>query len=288
MESITFGRGLDREMLCHKLLFFCADGATALQGCHWAVTMQIQQHYVPFSMGMHCVAHCCNVAFKRFSKHGVFVAIEMVLNATNAYFSHSPKRYVEFNKLVELIETKGLKLLKSIKTCWVSLTKPFVRLLVEYETLMYKLYCDEDVKDVTLVSFFPCSIVFMHFLLCFVCFVYWFLFYISFVSFVYLASMFWLFSFMCFFHIYFVSCFEFYIMYDLIFYCGCAAVLDAHAGPIYYVGYDRPFATLGSSGQPHHICTKARCAHMWFCCSREGVLGPVVLHVQGLWYILQY
>jgi hypothetical protein len=153
MDSVMSSGGLDRPMLARKLLCFGADGAATLQGCHNGVTVQIQQNYAPFAMGMHCVAHRCNLAFKALSKHGVFVAIEKVLAAAHAYFSKSPKRYLEFKKLAELTETKGLKMLKSVETRWVSLIEPIRRLLAEYRTLMYKLYQEEELKDITLVSF---------------------------------------------------------------------------------------------------------------------------------------
>jgi hypothetical protein len=152
MDCVMSSGSLDRPMLARKLLCFSADGAATLQGCHKEVTVQIQQNYAPIAMGMQCVAHCCNLAFKPLSKHGVFIAIEKVLAAAYAYFSHSPKRYMEFNKLAELTETKGLKMLKSVETRWVSLIEPVRRLLAEYRTLMYKLYREEEDKDITLVS----------------------------------------------------------------------------------------------------------------------------------------
>ena len=155
MDSVLSSGGLDRPMLASKLLCFGADGAATLQGCHKGVTVQIQQNYAPFAMGMHCVAHRCNLAFKALSKHGVFTVIEKTLAAAHAYFSKSPKRYIEFTKLAELTETKGLKMLKSVETRWVSLIEPLRRLLAEYRTLMYKLYREEEDKDITLVSFSP-------------------------------------------------------------------------------------------------------------------------------------
>jgi hypothetical protein len=44
-------------------------------------------------------------------------------------------------------------MLKSVETRWVSLIEPVRRLLAEYRTLIYKLYQEEELKDITLVSF---------------------------------------------------------------------------------------------------------------------------------------
>ena len=174
MDSVMSGGGLDRPMLARKLLCFGADGAATLQGCHNGVTVQIQQNYAPFAVGMHCVAHRCNLTFKALSKHGVFVAIEKVLAAAHTYFSKSPKRYLEFKKLAELTETKGLKMLKSVETRWVSLIEPMRRLLAEYRTLMYKLYREEELKDITLVSFHHASSFYSHCFFCQSSFCVWF------------------------------------------------------------------------------------------------------------------
>ena len=37
---------------------------------------------------------------------------------------HSFKMHLEFVKLVEVMETKGLKLLKNVQTCWMLLLEP--------------------------------------------------------------------------------------------------------------------------------------------------------------------
>jgi len=44
--------------------------------------------------------------------------------------------------LVQLTETKGLKMLRNMQTCWVSLIEPLRRLLFEYRTLIYKMIVD--------------------------------------------------------------------------------------------------------------------------------------------------
>jgi hypothetical protein len=53
--------------------------------------------------------------------------IETMLGDLHGYFCKSPKKHTKFVKLVEIMETKGLKILKNIKhngfQCWGPLCK---------------------------------------------------------------------------------------------------------------------------------------------------------------------
>jgi hypothetical protein len=40
------------------------------------------------------------------------------------YFAHSPKKFLQFQKLADLINTKGNKLLQNMKTQWISMLSP--------------------------------------------------------------------------------------------------------------------------------------------------------------------
>lgn len=102
----------------------------------------MKEKHAPNIIGVHCVAHRCNLAFKALSNLGIFVDIEKVLSVTYAYFCKSPKRYNEFKQLAELTETKGLKMLRNVQIRWVSLIKPLQRLLSKYRTLLYKMTTD--------------------------------------------------------------------------------------------------------------------------------------------------
>jgi hypothetical protein len=56
--------------------------------------------------------------------------------------SSSLKRHMEFVKLVELMEAKGLKLLKNVNTRWASLIEPLRRILQECRVLLAKMKVD--------------------------------------------------------------------------------------------------------------------------------------------------
>jgi len=140
--SVSAGGGLDAEGIATKVLSFGADGASALQGNRTGVTLQLKEKHAPNLIGVHCVAHRCNLAFKALSNLGIFADIEKLLSVTHSYFCKSPKRFSEFRMLAELTETKGLKLLRNVQTRWVSLIEPLRRLLSEYRTLIYKMTAD--------------------------------------------------------------------------------------------------------------------------------------------------
>jgi hypothetical protein len=136
------GGGLHELAVAQKVISFGADGASALQGCRVGVTQQVKDKHAPSVIGVHCVAHRCNLAFKGLSNLGIFAAIEKLLSVSYGYFCKSPKRFSEFRQLAELTNTKGLKMLKNVQTRWVSLIEPLRRLLSEYRTLIYKMTAD--------------------------------------------------------------------------------------------------------------------------------------------------
>jgi hypothetical protein len=71
------------------------------------------------------------LAFKTLSSLGIMNSIEDLLQTCHSYFAHSPKRHLEFNKLIEMMETKGLKMFKNVKTLWISLLEPQKKILLD-------------------------------------------------------------------------------------------------------------------------------------------------------------
>jgi len=54
------------------------------------------------------------------------------------YFVHNPKHHLKVSKLVKSLKYKGNKLLKNIKTQWISMLSPSKSVLNEYKTLVVK------------------------------------------------------------------------------------------------------------------------------------------------------
>jgi hypothetical protein len=166
IDALTGAAKIERPALSKTLLCFGADGVSTFQGAKTGVTQQIQSKYAPFAVGVHCMAHRCNLAFKTLSQLDIMNRIEGLLASSHAYFKHSPKRHLEFMKLAELMETKGLKLLKNVKTRWVSLIEPLRRILQEYRVLLAKMKADSLSKEKSAQVIF----LFILFVLFFYCF----------------------------------------------------------------------------------------------------------------------
>lgn len=91
-----------------------------------------------------CQAHRTNLAVQTLSLQPVVKRIEDMLASLYAYFAHSPKRHLEFVKLAELMQSKGLKILKNIQTRWISMLSPAVRVLNKYRVLIVKMSIDSE------------------------------------------------------------------------------------------------------------------------------------------------
>jgi hypothetical protein len=81
------------------------------------------------------------------------IRLENLLQTLYAYFSKSPKRYLEFSKLAEIMETQGNKLLKNVKTRWISLLEPTKRVMSEYRTLVVNMALDSTNNNSAKVNF---------------------------------------------------------------------------------------------------------------------------------------
>jgi len=80
-----------------------------------------------------------NLAFKIVSKFPSVSKVEDLVRETHAYFSRSPKRYLEFQQFADGI-TDGKKLLKDVDTRWISLNGPTQRLFNEFKYLVGLMY----------------------------------------------------------------------------------------------------------------------------------------------------
>ena len=97
-------------------MYFGADGVSVSQGCKNGVTVQKKQHMVPFMFGVYCMAHHPNLAVEPLSNLPIVSKLEALCKAMYAYFSHSPKRHLEFQKFTDIVEIEGLQMLRNVKT----------------------------------------------------------------------------------------------------------------------------------------------------------------------------
>lgn len=144
--------GLSQSEVASRLVCFGADGVTLFQGSRNGVTVQMVKHMAPFLFGVHCMAHRTNLAVQPLSNLPVVAKLEALCQAMYSYFSHSPKRHSEFEKLANIVETEGRRMLRNVKTRWISLLEPLKRVMGEYKTLVVKMCDDAAVKGPQLTA----------------------------------------------------------------------------------------------------------------------------------------
>jgi hypothetical protein len=137
----TYG-GISRSNLHLKLVCFRVDGASVLQDKWQCVTTHIQVKHVPHMHGIHYVAHRTNLGIEDLSDLPLMSHVGKLLVGLYSYFSYSPKRHLKLEKLCELLQVKGGKILNNMKTRWISILPPLWRVLQEYRPLIIKLYGD--------------------------------------------------------------------------------------------------------------------------------------------------
>jgi hypothetical protein len=65
------------------------------------------------------MVHITNLAIQTVSHLDMVSIIDYLLQTLYNYFSKNLKRHLEFTKLVKFMETKGVKILKNVQTCWI-------------------------------------------------------------------------------------------------------------------------------------------------------------------------
>ncbi len=81
------------------------------------------------------------------------VRIENFVQCLYSYFAHSPKRHLEFIKIMELMATKGNKIFLNVKTRWISMLSPAKRIMVEYKTLLVKMTLDNLTNQQAMLNY---------------------------------------------------------------------------------------------------------------------------------------
>jgi hypothetical protein len=124
VTSLSWHGGLVDSAVAERLVCFGTDGVSVFQGYRSGVTQQLKEHDAPFILGMHCMAHHTNLAVKPLSNLPVVSKLETLCQALYTYFSMSAKKHLEFQRLADIVETEGLRMLRNVKTCRISLLEP--------------------------------------------------------------------------------------------------------------------------------------------------------------------
>jgi hypothetical protein len=99
------------EELVGKLVSMACDGSFIFQGHRNNVTMELKKVVAFFFNGIHCFAHKTNLAMITLSNLPLVHQLDGVLQNLYVFFTHSPKKFLEFHKLAYLINIIGNKLL---------------------------------------------------------------------------------------------------------------------------------------------------------------------------------
>jgi hypothetical protein len=68
--------------------------------------------------------------------------IEGLFSTSYNYFFKYLKQHLEFSKLFEIMETKWVKILKNVKTCWTSMLSLVRCVMFKYMTLLMTMAID--------------------------------------------------------------------------------------------------------------------------------------------------
>jgi hypothetical protein len=142
LETLEQYGGLVRPDIAAKLVSFGADGVSVFQGVRTGVTVQLKENHAPFVFGMHCMSHRTNLAVQTLSQVPLVTRIEELLQGLYSFFLHSPKRNQELADLANIVETASQKILRNVKTRWISCLEPVKRVMSEYKALVLKMHLD--------------------------------------------------------------------------------------------------------------------------------------------------
>jgi hypothetical protein len=68
--------------------------------------------------------------------------LENLLQLFYAYFSSSPKCDLEFQRLIEIVKTKGLKVFQNVKMRWINMLTPLKQIGKKFKMLIVKMVVD--------------------------------------------------------------------------------------------------------------------------------------------------
>ena len=91
-------------------------------------------------------AHKTNLAVEVLSQLPIINGIEELLSDIYTFFCKSPKKHLEFVQLAALLDSKGNKILRNVKTRWLSMLAPAVRILNEYRPLLVEFQKHTEVR----------------------------------------------------------------------------------------------------------------------------------------------
>jgi hypothetical protein len=115
---------------------------------------KINANYASLSIEVQCMIHKCNLAFKTLFNLGITNSIENLLQSCHFSFLPTQKKHLRFTKLINMMETKGPKILMNVKTQWISLLELLCNLKNIYVTFLAKMSKDMINNQVIKVPYY--------------------------------------------------------------------------------------------------------------------------------------
>jgi hypothetical protein len=165
-----------------------------------AFTTQVKENTALYLLGVHYMAHQTNLAIVVLLKMPLMSHNEAMLQSLYAFFIHSPKKYLEFVKLVKTLAIKGQKLLWNVKMRWINMLSLLKHVMFKYKSLIMKMHLDSSktkaaqnnlvlLGDPELILGLPCSLFMLEVMQIFIKFAqHWDVFIVEFVDVVKLAK----------------------------------------------------------------------------------------------------
>ncbi len=120
---IAYG-GLSDEQIFEHLICLGRDGVFTFQGVKLRVIVLMKTQQIPFLIRIHCMPRRTNLKMQSLFSMPMVSKLKDLLQSLYGYFFRSPNCYLEFTNLVEIVEIKGLKVLRNVKTSWISMLAP--------------------------------------------------------------------------------------------------------------------------------------------------------------------
>lgn len=116
--AFTNQGGPHPHLIRDRFMAFGTLGALVLQGKKNDITKKLYVSHAPHMQWMHCATHQSHLVIQHLSGLEMVSRIETLLIVLHMYFSKSPKCRLELRTLVELLDSKGSKILSNVKN-WV-------------------------------------------------------------------------------------------------------------------------------------------------------------------------
>jgi hypothetical protein len=158
IQSLVEYRGLSEGDIAGKLIYFGANRVTSFHGVKSGVTTQLMHKHAPFVSSFHCMPCHTNLVVQSLNKLSLVSKIESMLTSIYNYFDHSPKRHLE-----GFLESKGNKILKNIKACWIFMLSPSKWVLAKYKALVVKMAIYSPTIDVAKIIIMSSFVMWKHF-----------------------------------------------------------------------------------------------------------------------------